>query len=53
VIAVRHRSGGFYAQFYCTFHPDVPRINVIREFIQSYVLHMAPTKADLRRQTKY
>jgi glucose/arabinose dehydrogenase len=52
VIVVRHRSAGFYAQFYCTFRVDVPRTNVIREFIRSYVLHLTPSQ-DLRRRMKY
>jgi hypothetical protein len=37
-LALRHRSGGFYAQFYSSFRTDIPRTAVLEEFIHSYVL---------------
>ncbi|TAH36425.1 MAG: PKD domain-containing protein [Planctomycetota bacterium] len=38
-LALRHRSGGFYAQFYCTPAPGHPRLEVLQEFLRSYLLH--------------
>lgn len=36
-IALRHRSGGVYAQFLCT-NASVPRRQVLAEFLRTYVL---------------
>ncbi|MFO0982804.1 MAG: PQQ-dependent sugar dehydrogenase [Planctomycetota bacterium] len=37
-IMIQHPRGGYYAQFYCTSDPNVPRLAVLEEFLQHEVL---------------